>query len=149
MKMHEIFEGIKYPLITTDDYGKNIVFDGGGYKVAVNKVDNASYITVWKEKKGQLVKCGVLDTHIITQTINGERGEYVNIDYIQIDKADRGKGLGRLLYKIQLDHSPQTVKGIISYLPNRSNKRQVPRIYKSLGSFLDGDYEIIPRENLN
>lgn len=136
-------EGAKYPVKQVDEYGKNIVFDNGQYRVVVNKPDNATYVTVWKLKKDKWTKIGEFYTHELDYTYDGEKGTYLTVESIDLDKADRGLGIGKLMYKVMLDHAAPHIKGIISYLPNRSNKRQVPKIYKSMGAVNDGDYQII------
>ena len=35
------------------------------------------------------------------------------------------------------------IKGLYSYLPDRVNKNQIPKIYKKYKSFIENDYEII------
>ena len=72
--------------------------------------------------------------------------KYLKISEVEIEKEHRGKGLSNLLYKALIDYSGNDVKGILSHTPNRINKIQVPKIWKSLGGrtakFSD-DYQII------
>lgn len=139
----KVTEGLNYPVKEVDEYGKNIVFDNGQYRVVVNKPDNVTYVTAWKLKKDKWTKIGEFYTHEFDYTYNGEKGKYLSVESIDLDKADRGLGIGKLMYRVMLDHAAPHIKGIISYLPNRSNKRQVPKIYKSMGAIDDGDYQII------
>ena len=45
------------------------------------------------------------------------------------------------MYKTLLNHI--LYDGIVSYLPDRINKKQIPSIYKSLGGYIKDDYAII------
>ena len=57
-------------------------------------------------------------------------------------------GIARLLYKLALEHINNKYSGIISYLPDRVNKKAIPKLYKRLGSEKiedEPDYEFIRR----
>ena len=131
-----------------DDNENAIVFEKGDNRISVDKPGNASKVVLWtkQEVKGREYyrKSGSLNTTIKTKKVNGEIGDYLNISEIEIEKAERGKRLGIQMYRELIANAPANVKGIISYVPNRVNKTQVPSIYKRLGAFTDGDYDIIP-----
>jgi ribosomal protein S18 acetylase RimI-like enzyme len=131
-----------------DDDENAIVYDKDGYRISVNKPGNANRVVLWTDQdvKGRTYKrkIGALQTNEKTKKINGKIGKYLSISEIEIDKEHRGLGLGKQMYRELIKHAPDDIDGIISYTPNRVNKKQVPAIYKRLGAFTDGDYEIIP-----
>jgi ribosomal protein S18 acetylase RimI-like enzyme len=115
----------------------NVVFDQGDSVVIVDDDQSANYVAVMHLGKtvGKLTTRG-------TQRVNGER--YTLIGLAEIDRKFRGQGLGLLMYKALLAHI--STRGIASYLPDRSNKQQVPAIYQRLGGeIVDGDWAIIPK----
>ncbi len=128
-----------------DKDGKNIVFDNGdGILIVVDDVNNAHYISLWDMKKESRRKVGFL---IITKSKMSFKGEeYNTLDSVEIDKEYRGKGYGHKLYEIALKYLNNNVKGIVSYLPDRVNKNQVPAIYRKFDNeIIDNTYHIINR----
>jgi DNA polymerase III sliding clamp (beta) subunit (PCNA family)/GNAT superfamily N-acetyltransferase len=130
----------------TDDGNKYVVFNEfrnyNPYKIAVNDVNNADYITLWKTdmNTGKDEKVGALK---LNETSDG----FLSVSEIGIDAGSKGLGLGLEMYKVALKYSSDKIKGIKSYLPNRTNKKQIPKIYKKLNSVEDGDYEFIYKEH--
>ena len=130
----------------TDDGNKLVVFNQyrnyTPYKIAVDDVNDAKYITLWKTdtKTGKDIKMGYL-------RLNNSGDGFLSVSEISIDKGSKGLGLGLLMYKVALKYSSDKVKGIKSYLPDRTNKKQIPKIYRKLNSVTDGDYEFILKEN--
>jgi ribosomal protein S18 acetylase RimI-like enzyme len=130
----------------TDDGNKLVVFNEyrnyNPYKIAVDDVNDANYITLWKTdtNTGKDKKVGSLK-------LNQTPDDFLSVSEISIDRNSKGLGLGLEMYKIALKYSSNKIKGIKSYLPNRSNKRQIPKIYRKLNSVKEGDYEFIYKEN--
>jgi hypothetical protein len=129
-----------------DDGNKLVVFNQyrnyTPYKIAVDDVNNAEYITLWKTDTdtGKDKKMGYL-------RLNNSGDDFLSVSEISIDRGSKGLGLGLEMYKVALKYSSDKIKGIKSYLPNRTNKKQIPKIYKKLNSVKDGDYEFIYKEN--
>jgi hypothetical protein len=143
-----------------DDGNKLVVFSTyrnyEPYKIAVNDINNADYITLWKTdtNTGKDKKVGALKLEDTTIGRNSffsnsqiswlNNTDFLKVSYIEIDKSSRGLGLGLEMYKVALKYSADNIKGIKSYLPDRVNKRQIPKIYKALnGKIEDNDYAYI------
>lgn len=121
----------------TDEHGKKIVWEQGDYSIAVNSLPIPSYITLWYQGE----RMGSFYVDIINKS--GEK--WYKVSSIHINNNHKGKGLGKKMYQVLLS-IPNEIKGIYSYLPDRSNKKQVPAIYNSLGGYVkDGDYAYIPK----
>lgn len=129
-----------------DDGNKLVVFNEyrnyNPYKIAVDDVNDAEYITLWKTHKntGRDKKVGSLK-------LNKTPDNFLSVSEISIDSNSKGLGLGLEMYKVVLKYSSNKIKGIKSYLPNRSNKRQIPKIYRKLNSVKEGDWDIIYKKN--
>jgi 8-oxo-dGTP pyrophosphatase MutT (NUDIX family) len=126
----------------TDDGNKLVVFSQyrnyTPYKIAVDNINDADYITLWKTDidTGKDKKVGALK-------LNEMSDNFLKVSEIGIDKGSQGLGLGLEMYKVALKYSSDKIKGIRSYLPDRSNKKQVPKIYKKLNSVVEGDWDVI------
>ncbi|MDO9566619.1 MAG: hypothetical protein Q7J15_07765 [Candidatus Desulfaltia sp.] len=131
-----------------DENENAIVFERDDNRISVNKIGDATRVVLWSKQivkgKEYYRKSGALNATIKTKKVAGEIDEYLNVSEIEIEKAKRGQRLGIQMYRELIDNAPANVKGIISYTPNRVNKTQIPSIYKRLGAFTEGDYEIIP-----
>lgn len=69
---------------------------------------------------------------------------YANIRGIQIHPSHRKQGLGVLMYKSIIEYSDKLdIDGIISYLNRRINNKEIPHIYKKLGSITKDGFAII------
>lgn len=117
----------------------NVAFDRGDTIVSVNDLERCTYVAVMQNGKpvGKLTTRG-------TVKLGGK--SYTLIGLAELDRKVRGQGIGLLMYRALLGHI-QT-DGLASYLPDRSNKRQVPAIYRRLGGFIaepEVDYAIIPK----
>lgn len=124
-------------VLRVDEHGKNIVWERGPYFIAVDDPQSVSYVTLWKDGK----RIGSLSTRS-----HPGNNDYLGVSGIDIKKSDQGQGLGTQMYRELLKFADPKYKGIASYLPDRSNKRQIPAIYKKLGGTVEGDMAIIPRE---
>lgn len=134
-------------ILFTDEYGKNIVYDDGSHRIAVDDPKDAAYVTLWREKKGKWIKVGAIDAWKSEMNYKDRNGKYLNIAQANIDKNSKGKGYGSKMYQALIDFSAQNIAGIYSYLPNRVNKKEIPKIYKKFDSEIDGDYDIIDFQN--
>jgi len=142
---HEIKESEENrSLIRVDQHGKNIVFEKDGYSIAVDDPNNAKYISLWKDNK----KIG--DMTLGNGRTSDTKG-YAAIEKVNIDKKYQGQGLGKELYKTALKYIGDKYKGIGGENEQRSNNKQVPSIYKSLGGkqFESGDFVIDKNKELN
>ena len=129
----------------TDDGNKLVVYKTKDYKIAVDNVDKARYVTLWfvNSLYDLDVKVGSLALY---ETEDG----FLKVQEIDIQKQHRGKGLSKVMYLMALKYSSDNVKGIKSYLPDRVNKKQIPKIYKKLNAKNDGDWSyILKSDNLN
>ena len=134
-----------------DEHGKNVVYEDNEYRICVDNENDARYITLWHREyvKGieYWVKRGVLSAWLSDMNFKNRNGKYLSISAIEIEKAHRGGGYGSKMYKALFDFSANDVKGIYSYLPNRINKKEIPKIYNKLGATTDGDYQFIEFSN--
>jgi len=128
-------------ILYTDNHGKNIVYDDDIYKISVDDVDDATYVILWYNNQ----RVGTLSVSKTNINDNGRNGKYLSIRSIEIDSKHRNKGYGTKMYKALFDFSNRDIKGLVSYLPNRSNKKQVPKIYKKFdgSSTKETDYQFI------
>lgn len=126
------------PLINkTDEHGKKIVWEQGDYSIAVNSLPEPSYITLWYQ--GERMGSFYVDI------LNKSGKKWYKVSSVHINQQHKGKGLGKKMYQVLLS-IPNDVEGIYSYLPDRSNKKQIPKIYSSLGGYVeDGDHAYIPK----
>ncbi len=127
-----------YEDIYTDKWGKSIVWERDEFKIAVSDLINPTRISLWVNDKN------IGNLYLSTIPYKIENRKYYKISSIEIDKKWRGMGLSTELYKVALDHI--TADGIVSYLPDRINKKQIPKIYKRLGGEIIGDYAIINKK---
>lgn len=138
-------------VLFVDEHGKKIVYDDGAFRIAVDDKDDAQYVTLWHKEdvkgKEYWVKRGYIDAWKSKMNFKDRSGTYLSIRSIEIENKYRNKGYGTKLYKALFDFSANDVKGVYSYLPNRVNKKQVPKIYNKLGAITDGDYQFIEFSN--
>jgi hypothetical protein len=120
-----------------DENGNNIVYSSKDYRISVDDTNDARIIMLWYNDGNKYKRVGKLLTEI-TEIRLIEEGDkefqpYLKVSYIQIDKEHRSKGFGYEMYKQLIKYRNPKIKGIISYLPDRSNKTQIPKIWKKLG----------------
>lgn len=139
-KQHFAEGGSVNNILYEDKHGKQIVYDNNGYQIAVDDSNNARYITLWHEGK----KVGVLETRL--NNLNdyyGYSGKFLSVVSANIDAKHRGKGLGLKMYQALKDYSASDIIGFFSYLPNRSNKKTIPKIYNHFKNEVINDYHIV------
>lgn len=115
-----------------------------GYRIASGNRDN-TFLTIWTEDNK---KVGELHASVINKKHpkHGNIERRAKISMVNIDPKHRGQHLGSALYQTLLAHLANDVAGIYSYLPDRSNRKQVPRIYARLhGYIVDEDHAYIDR----
>lgn len=125
-----------------DEHGKHIIYDDGRYKVSMNNENDPHYFIVWYDDK----KVGELYLKTSYKKINNE--EWFSVESIEVNPKHRKIGLGKLLYKLALENINKKYSGIVSYLPDRVNKKAIPKLYKKFGSERfknEPDYEFIRR----
>lgn len=142
------FENIKINkernVLFIDEHGKNIVYDYNNYRIAVDDINSARYITLWYyTNKNIWKKIGYLSAYVSKINNKDKKGKYLSINSIEIDIKHRNKGLGNKMFKYLIDFAGDDIKGLYSYLPNRINKKQIPKIYNRLNAETDGDYQFI------
>jgi len=121
-----------------DEDGPNFVWRNGDYAIAVNDPENATYVTAWYNGK----KVGYLSTRNHSSSEPG----YLGIGSARVDQKHQKNRLGITMYRMLLKHLHPKWKGIVSYLPDRSNKKAIPKIYQRLGGWTNnGDYAYIDR----
>lgn len=114
----------------------SVVWEEGEYAITVDSLVNAKYVSLWYK--------GVAIGRITTKTYKRGEENYTEVSSANIDfPKHKGLGLGKEMYRALLKHI--STAGIISYLPDRVNKRAVPAIYRSLGAHEDGDWAIIKK----
>jgi ribosomal protein S18 acetylase RimI-like enzyme len=136
MRLHEIEPE---PSETTWN-GKHVVQQIGQYRIAVDTRGRATYVTVWTENNKRVGSLSTRGNHL---------NHYLGIGMADLEKPHRGKGLGLAMYRALLANLDPRWLGIASYLPDRSNLKQVPAIYRRLGGHIlkgNTDYMIIPRQ---
>jgi RNA:NAD 2'-phosphotransferase (TPT1/KptA family) len=116
--------------------GKNVVGYARGYRIAVDDPGDAAYVTAWTEDNR---KVGVLATR--NEPASSALQEYLGVAKVEVDKKHRGSGIAFAMYRALLAYMGPRYKGIKSYLPDRANKRQVPKIWKRLGGYVWPDNE--------
>jgi len=122
--------------------GKNIVYDNDGYQITVDDINDAQYVVLWYD--GDKVGNLSVDSTRLKLSNDNDFNRYLKVSHVFIQSPHRGNGFGLLLYKTLLQYCADNVKGIISHGPNRSNKKQIPKIYKKLGGYEDNDWYVIP-----
>ena len=130
-----------------DELGNYVVYNKDGYRILINVKESPTHITLW-HFKNKWKKVGVLTVSISEMRFSFDEDfkEYYRILEVNIEPEHRGLGFGKLMYDILIKLRGKNIKGLFSYLPNRSNKNQIPKIYKKYKSFTLGDYEIIKFE---
>lgn len=119
----------KAGVVRIDEYGKKIVREYGDFDIAVNSVENPTFLTMWDGKK----KIGELS---ISEKDIGEKN-YVKVGKVWTDPKYRKQGVATELYRTLLEKLPEDKKGIIGYYPDIVSKKAISQIYKKLGGKID------------
>lgn len=126
-----------------DENDRSIVWRQDNIYIAVSPLNDVKYVVLWDSNRITRKKVGFLglsDDIIINK---GKR--YRDISDVFIELEYRNKGYGKLLYEIVLKYLGDDIDGICSNLRYRVNYKQIPSIYKSLNSYIDGDYEFLDK----
>ena len=124
---------------------KTVVSTLGEYRIVVDSLKNASYISVWTADNK---KIGALMT--TSSGYHAVRGDkWLRIYGVSLVKTDRGKGLGLMMYKTLLQYMGDEYSGIATSLPDITNNKQIPAIYHRLGAKKIDDYWVIPKSTFN
>lgn len=148
MKLLNVLKGYinenKYN-ISNDEYGNYMVYNQNDYKILVNNEKSPTYITLWYLENDTWEKVGALNVNISERRFSNDHDfeKYYKVSEIEIKPKHRGLGFGKKMYDILIDMKGDDIKGLYSYLPDRVNKNQIPKIYKKYKSFIENDYEII------
>ena len=128
-----------------DEQGRNIVFDSKDYRISVDSPKNAKHIVLWYNKDNKWSKVGALTASGTDKRFEWDNDimDYLKINEVEINKEHQGKGFGTKLYQTLFDFCDKQYKGLMSYLPDRVNKNQVPSIYKKFKTKTQGDYHVI------
>ena len=122
--------------------GKHVVDTVGNFRIVVDDPTDATYVTAWTPDNKRV---GSLST----RSLPGKIGrQYLGIGTVEVAPKYRGSRLGTAMYRALLQCLAPKWDGVASYLPDRANKRHVPKIHRRLGGFHpegDLDYIVIPR----
>jgi predicted GNAT family acetyltransferase len=126
-------------ILRTDENGRNTAWENDKYFISFSHGDKRHYyVALWDKNSGK--KVGELYASLENKDVPKD---YLSIDNVKIEAPHRGQGLSEEMYQALIDFSDEDVKGISSYLPDRINKVQVPRIWKKFGGMTEGDYDNI------
>lgn len=123
--------------------GKHVVWSDGNYRIAVNIPDDATFVTLWTDSNERV---GSLATRNISKYPN-----WLSIRNVYIEPKHQGIGLGFQMYRLLLKNLNPNLKGLIGYMPDVTNKRQIPAIYRKLGGYPDPDNSdviLVPRTSI-
>lgn len=115
--------------------GKNVVAARHGYRIAVDNVGDAAYVTAWTPDNKRV---GVLSTRTTPDNVGRD---YLSVSRVEVDPKHRNKGIGLALFRALLDQLAPKWRGIGSYLPDQVNRREVPKIWRRLGGRVHPDNE--------
>ena len=141
-----IFETVKRndrTVLFTDKHGWEVVWTDNEYKICVDDSNNATNITLWYLDEIKWIKCGILNSRRVAKKFDNISGNFLSIVNINIDDFARGLGLASKMYKALINFSNKNIVGLVSYLPDRFNKKQILFIWKKFNPIVDGDYEYI------
>jgi hypothetical protein len=111
-------------------HGKNVVAHRHEYRIAVDRLNNATHVSAWTPDNKRI---GMLSTRTTSDNVGKD---YLSISRVEVDTKHRKKGIGLAMYKALLCNLSPDWKGIGSYLPDQANRRQVPKIWKRIGGHI-------------
>lgn len=136
---------LQYIDFVYESTGAITVYSYGEYRITINSQKEPTHLVLFYQDK----KVGVLNCYITDKSFefcdNKSYNFYV-VNHVEIDKEHRNKGYGKMLYKILQEHRGD-IKGLISHLPDRVNKKQIPSIYKNFKTITEGDSHVIIYDN--
>lgn len=136
--------GIRTLLYTDENHGQ-IVFDDGFYKISVNDINDVKYLQLYD---GSWKRIGVLEARVkYLEDYHGYSGKFLAIHAVYIDDKHHDKGLGLRMYKLLQTYSADDIIGFLSYLPDRANKKVIPKIYSHFNNSIVEDYHIVTFKN--
>jgi len=132
--------GVKTLLYQDENHGA-IIYDDGFYKISVNDINDAKYFQLYDDTWKRI---GVLETRVkYLDDYHGYSGKFLAVHAIYIDKPHQDKGFGLKMYKLLQTYSADDVIGFLSYLPDRANKKVIPKIYSHFNNVIVEDYHIV------
>lgn len=119
----------------------NLVYSNGDYEILLKR--QKSSVLLELIFNGQII--GYLGASIQKKKFSFDEGpqNYYVVGQVAIKKNHRGKGLGKLMYKILIDTRSPDIKGLCSLISGRVNTLQLPKIYSNYDTVIKGGYEII------
>jgi hypothetical protein len=136
---------LKYRDFVNENTGAIPVFISGDYKITINKeLEPTHLVLFYQDKKVGVLNCYVNETRF--EFCGNKPYKFYHVSYVEINKEHRNKGYGKKLYQI-LEEYRGDVKGLISSLPDRVNKNQIPKIYKNFKTIFEDDNHIIVYDN--
>lgn len=132
---------LKYTDFITENTGAIPVFVSGDYKITINTDKEPTHLVLfYQDEKVGALNCYVNETRF--EFCGNKPYKFYHVSYVEINKEHRNKGFGKKLYQI-LEEYRGDVKGLISSLPDRVNKNQIPKIYKNFKTIFEDDNHII------
>lgn len=119
--------------------GKNVVWTDGVYYVAVNNLQNPSFITVWTEDNKKVGRM-TTDVHRVMKE------PWIRVSDVSVDRKHQGNRLAVRMYQVLLTLMPQEYAGLAGYEPDIVSNRVI-KIYKRMGAINDGDYWFVRNPN--
>lgn len=115
--------------------GKNVVWSGEGYHIAVDDPQDAGFITAWTDDNQ---KIGELSA----SRSRNKRG-WVEVSSVDVDKSFRRNRVALRMYQALSQYMGQKYQGILGYRPDIADPAKIEPIYKRLGGDVDPENEDI------
>lgn len=115
--------------------GKNVVWSGNGYHVAVDDPDDAGFITAWTDdnhKVGQL-----------SASRSRNKKGWVEVSSVDVDSGHRRNRIALRMYQALSQYMGSKYQGILGYRPDIADPAKIEAIYQRLGGGVDPDNEDI------
>ena len=121
--------------------GKKVVWSDGEFYIAVNSINDATYITAWNDANKNI---GFMSTRGIAGY-----SDWLSVRDVDLQKKYQSQGLGIRMYQALLQYMNSRYNGIVGYKPDIINDK-VLAIYQRLGGETpanDADVILVPRQN--
>jgi ribosomal protein S18 acetylase RimI-like enzyme len=132
-------------VLTTDEFGNIVARIIGNYKILIDSEESPTYISLYYKEGDNWRRVGELRASI--SEMRWEKSDdfekYYKISLVSVDPEHRRKGFAKLMYDVLINTRGNDIVGMYSYLPDRSNKREIPKIWNKYNSYREGDYEIV------